>query len=617
MPWDVHSPVNHLKPLRPRSLWLVCLGALLLAVVCSAVVPSIAGGQTAAKKNILIINEVGLSHTAVSAVAQQIVSGVREKPDRHVEFYSESLDLISFPNKPSRADVRDWLVKKYGDYRLDAVVAMGPETIDFLALNTQSMFLEVPIVICASTEDQAKSPRLDSRFTGTWLKLEPQKTLELALHLFPDTRHVFVVGGSSSFDSLLVTLTKEAFRNFQATADFTYLTDMRMDRLIKRVQQLPAQSAIFYISILQDAAGNKFLNATQALPMIAEAANAPVFGMADTYVGNGIVGGDVIRFQEQARVTAQIVSELLSGKNAQDIPIETLPSSYMFDWKALQRWHVKESSLPPGSIVMFREPSFWERTKWVWTTALLIIAGLTLLVAYLLYSRKQLRLARDRQRQLSGMLIAAGEKERRRLASELHDDYSQRLALLSLGLENLGDALSPPSEEVKRQIHELANSVGELGADLHTLSHRLHSSTLERLGLVPGVSALCKEYGAQQSLDIDFSSKDIPDSVPPDIALCLFRIVQEGLRNLKKHSSVSRGTVHLRRVGDNLHVSVCDEGIGFDAETLNGRQGLGLRSMEERATLLGGRFEAHSRPGKGTRIEAWVPLQPEPRLAKD
>ena len=159
------------------------------------------------------------------------------------------------------------------------------------------------------------------------------------------------------------------------------------------------------------------------------------------------------------------------------------------------------------------------------------------------------------------------------------------------------------------------NSAGEIGADLHTLSHRLHSSTLERLGLVPGVTALCKEFAAQQGIEIDFLSDNIPRSVHPDVALCLFRIVQEGLRNLKKHSGASKAQVRLRKAGDKLLVSVYDEGIGFDVRDLGKKEGLGIRSMEERTYWLGGRFEIHSKPGKGTRIEASVPLQPKSKRA--
>ena len=259
-----------------------------------------------------------------------------------------------------------------------------------------------------------------------------------------------------------------------------------------------------------------------------------------------------------------------------------------------------------GSLVLFREASLWERTKWIWATCILVIAILFSIAGYLLYSRKQLRLARDRQTQLSGMLITAGENERSRLASELHDDFSQRLAVLALGLENMTETTPPLPQETHRQLHKLLDSAAELGADLHTLSHRLHSATLERLGLATGISALCREFAAQQNVPIDFSSDTISRSVHPDVALCLFRIVQEGLRNSRKHSGATKAQVILREQGDTLYVSVRDKGCGFDVKELGKKSGLGIRSMEERVHYLGGKFELHSEPGKGTTVEAWV-----------
>jgi signal transduction histidine kinase len=180
---------------------------------------------------------------------------------------------------------------------------------------------------------------------------------------------------------------------------------------------------------------------------------------------------------------------------------------------------------------------------------------------------------------------------------------------MALELENAEEAIGTSPEEAVQQVHNVLNSASEIGADLHTLSHRLHSSTLERLGLVPGITALCKEFAVQQSIAIDFRTEDIPRSVHPDVALCLFRIVQEALRNLKKHSGATEAQVRLRRIGDKLWLSVSDEGIGFDVRDLKEKEGLGIRSMEERVYLVGGRFEIHSKLGKGTRIEASVPLQ--------
>jgi signal transduction histidine kinase len=241
-------------------------------------------------------------------------------------------------------------------------------------------------------------------------------------------------------------------------------------------------------------------------------------------------------------------------------------------------------------------------------TGLLIILSLASLTFYLLLTRKQLRQAQSAQARLSGMLINAGEHERSRVASELHDDFSQRLAVIALKVENLAETVSPLSEEADRQFHEIFDLVSEVGTDLHTLSHRLHSSALESLGLVPAISALCKEFTSQQGIEVEFTSDDIPRLVHPNAALCIFRIVQEGLRNSKKHSGAQQALVSLRVSASRLIVSVLDKGCGFDMKELSHKDGLGVRTMEERIHLLGGKFKIQSTPGNGTTVTAWLPL---------
>ena len=240
----------------------------------------------------------------------------------------------------------------------------------------------------------------------------------------------------------------------------------------------------------------------------------------------------------------------------------------------------------------------------------LLILSLASLTLYLLLTRKHLKLAQSAQARLSGMLINAGENERSRVAAELHDDFSQRLAVIALKLENLAETVSPLSEEAGRQIREVVNSASELGTDLHTLSHRLHSSTLESLGLVSAIRALCKEFSAQQRVEVDFTSDDIPRLVDPRAALCIFRIVQEGLRNSKKHSGAKQVLVSLRVNDSGLIVSVLDKGCGFDMKKLSHNGRLGVLTMKERIHLLGGKFKIQSAPGKGTTVIAWVPLAP-------
>ena len=140
------------------------------------------------------------------------------------------------------------------------------------------------------------------------------------------------------------------------------------------------------------------------------------------------------------------------------------------------------------------------------------------------------------------MLINAQEAERRRLAAELHDDFSQRLAMVALGLGTAAQIIPNSPQEANRQLQNLSNQVGNIGGDLHTLSHRLHSASLESLGLAPTVGAFCKEFSAQQGVKVEFTHNRIPRKIDQEVGLYVFRIVQEGLRNMKKHSGAAQRT---------------------------------------------------------------------------
>ena len=426
--------------------------------------------------------------------------------------------------------------------------------------------------------------------------------MEAALGLLPETRHIFVVGGQSDYDRRLTALVKTDLLSYENKLDVTYLTDLPMSKLLERLRHLPDHSIVLYLSFFKDAQGREFLNIAEALPMIAGAANAPVFGIVDTQLGHGIVGGFVVSFEEQGKIMGRDALEILAGKPPQDIPIVHGPSLYLFDWRELQRWKLDQNRLPAGSTILFRQPTLWEQYSRTLLIGLLVLASLSLLTIYLLFERKQLQAARNEQMHLSGMLINAQEDERARLASgTLHDDFSQRLAVLSLGLETAADGIPESLQETNRQMQELMETASELGADLHTLSHRLHSSTLERLGLAAGVASFCKEFSARQDLQVAFSQQDLPRTVSLEIALCLFRIVQEGLRNVQKHSGAAHAQVRVEKVDDTLHLSISDNGVGFDVEDGSRPQGLGLWSMRKRVRLVGGLYEIYSKKQNGNK----------------
>jgi PAS domain S-box-containing protein len=205
--------------------------------------------------------------------------------------------------------------------------------------------------------------------------------------------------------------------------------------------------------------------------------------------------------------------------------------------------------------------------------------------------------------EMSRKLIAAQEQERARIARELHDDINQRLAILAIGLEQLQD--NPA--EVRSRVQELRKQTTEISNDVQTLSHELHSSKLEYLGMVAGMKSWCKEFAERQGMQIDFRH-DVQVSLPPEIGLSLFRVLQEALNNAVKHSGVKRVEVQLREDSGEIHLTVADLGRGFDVETAMRGKGLGLISMRERVRLVNGTITIDSKPLRGSTIHVTLPL---------
>ena len=218
------------------------------------------------------------------------------------------------------------------------------------------------------------------------------------------------------------------------------------------------------------------------------------------------------------------------------------------------------------------------------------------------------RQAEEAAKSLSGRLIRAQEAERTRLARELHDDLNQSLAVLAIELDVLGQRPPATGSEVSERMRHLSEHVKELSSSVHRLSHELHPAKLEQLGLVAAVRGLCRELGTARNIAIEFEPHAVPRSVPDEIALCLYRIVQEGLQNIIKHSGSATAKVELISDGNELCLIVSDQGRGFDSMAATRNGSLGLVSMRERVRLVRGQISVESRKGEGTRIEVQVPL---------
>jgi len=933
--------------------------------------------------------EAGTAYPGVNLIDQGIRAALDTSPFR-LEVYREYLDSILFPDPADQQRFRKFYIRKYQNRRPDVIITMGPSPLKFVVEMRDRGFPGVPIVFCYP-DWLPGSSALPSDFTGVENDLAPAETIQAALRLRPGTKHIIVVGGTSFIDRQTEGLVKEQLSTYEGNFDISYLTTLTMRDLLERMKHLPDHTIVLLIDFSQDAAGRKFIPASEAAPAVAAAANAPVFSLVDSFVNHGVVGGKVSSIREIGGIAGSMALRILKGEKPQDVPRVKAPTLYMFDWRVLKRWGLNERDLPAGSILLNREPTFWELYWRYVITGVLLLLAQALIILALLWQRARRRKTeaelRDSQLRLGGIveaamdaviaidegqrivvfndaaeqmfgcpardaigspidrfiperfreahcehvrqfsdtsttarrtmgasgalwglrangqefpieaaisqtragaqgkklftvivrditerkqfeearfrhaaivessddaiisldmdgvitgwnaaaqrmygytaaevqgrsvyiiiapevreeetallrqaldgnrvehyetirmtkegkridvsltlsplrdwtgkivgaskiarditlgklaeaalreseerfrlianaapvmiwmsgpderctyvnrpcleftgrtlqaelgsgraervhpedlepfqetysrafeqresfqmeyrlrrhdgeyrwifdhgvprfnangsfagyigsvidvterkqaeealssvsrrLIEAHEEERTWIARELHDDINQRIALLAVSLEGLKQDLPTSNGQMSRRFKEVQGHVSDLGIDIQALSHRLHSSKLEYLGLAAACDGFCREFSVQQNVEIDFDSQDIPKELPQETALCLFRVLQEALQNAAKHSGVRQFEVLLKARSNEIQLSVHDSGAGFDMQKAMSGHGLGFTSMKERMKLIDGHLSIDLKPQGGTTIHARAPLRPK------
>ena len=210
--------------------------------------------------------------------------------------------------------------------------------------------------------------------------------------------------------------------------------------------------------------------------------------------------------------------------------------------------------------------------------------------------------SREALRMLAGGLLSVQEEEQRRLARELHDDLTQRMAVLAIEAGKLEQQLQSTPGEIREKIGQMKEQMVKLSSDVHDISRQLHPSIIDDLGLRQAIQSECVNFKKREGIAVKYEAKNVPPEIPRDVSVCFFRIVQEGLRNIAKHAKVTEAKVTLAGGDKTISLIIEDAGVGFDPAQMRGDSGLGLVSMEERSRLIRGEFRVQSKPGQGTVI---------------
>ena len=345
-------------------------------------------------KRILIMSGSDPNHPGFSVITQAIATTVRNGSPTRVELLYELQEHFVTPQ--SRSDdqaMAKYLREKYSEMKIDLVLGLVAPRFGTLRQIDPSLFADVPKVFF-DFEDvrDATLAQVGPHTTGVWVKKDVVGTLQIALTLQPNPDKVVVIAGNAPVDQQMLDFARPELRTYENKIPFTYLTNLTLKELNDQLSRLSRNTIVLYLMFSSDREGNKFAG-PEALAMVAPRSGAPLYGFSDRHLGSGIVGGSVVDFPETGKRLGEVSQRILSGESVDSIPSQTVPSVKMFDWRELRRWGFNESQLPPGSVVLFRQPTLWEQYKW---GLLALIAAIVLeaaLIARLLFMQEKRRQA--------------------------------------------------------------------------------------------------------------------------------------------------------------------------------------------------------------------------------
>lgn len=520
-----------------------------------------------------------------------------------IEIFEVSLETARLSHTAANVPFLEYLHALFAERPPDVIITVAGPAARLCANHRDDLFPEVPLVLSGLVSRVLRGFPPVPHATAVPMDLDFALAVENIFQVAPDTSQIVMVLGGSAISKFWLQETRREFQPFANRAHFSWLHDLTLEEMQERLAALPPNAAILF-GEYGDSAG--VANAQyHALDSLHAASSAPIFGLFDTQFGHGIVGGPLLSEREASRRAGVVARRILEGEAPDTIDEPPVTAGTpVYDFRELERWGIRESRLPAGSIVLFRPPSLWTEHLGTLAVGVFVILFQASLIGGLLLHRSRRRSAEDEARGLARRLLTANEDERRRLARELHEDLSQRLARLAIDAARLEKGVAADKEPVQA----LRGDLAKLGDDVHALAYRLHPSVLDDLGLRDALKVECEQFSRRESIRAEVTSFDAPSELPSGISVCLFRIAQEALRNAARHSGASRVSLEVRTERGRIRMTVSDDGVGFDPSHSRSRPSLGLASMRERAGAANGDIEIESAPGRGTKVTVSLPL---------
>jgi PAS domain S-box-containing protein len=371
-------------------------GALLLIIVIFVFVGSaVAVRADNSPRRVLILHPFNYTFPATSAVSDAIRKRLLERLPQGLEIEADFLDLARNPDPAHALRMANFLREKYAGMNFDAVVALGPPAMRFMLDHRDVLGPDVPIVFSDVTRATFEAMNLPPGVIGVISEYSPERTLELAQRLQPRAGRLVVIGGTDSLDRRWLATARKVIEARNPKLETVYWSDLSYDALLTDVARLPDDTIVLLLTFFADSQGQRLIPRNVA-SAVATASAAPVYGFFETYLGTGIVGGYIDTNHSIGTAAADVVLQILSGTQEGRLPprVDVKPA-FRVDARAMERWGLRQDSLPPDSIVMFHEPGIWERHRLLVSAIALVLGLQSLILTALLFQRRRRRQAED------------------------------------------------------------------------------------------------------------------------------------------------------------------------------------------------------------------------------